>query len=95
MVFVEGHEAEKLGVEVEFDSADRAVAVFSDDELGDVGVFVAFFALIIVVGAVEEHNKVGVLLDGAGFAEIREDWARVVAAGDGTRELSEGDDRDF
>ena len=71
------------------------MAVFGDDELGDVGLFVAFLALIVVVGAVEEHDKVGVLLDGAGFTKVGEDRTRVVAAGDGAGELSQGDNGDF
>ena len=93
--FVEGHETEEFGVEIEFDFSDAAVTVFLDEEFGDMSFLVAFFVLVVVVGAVEHHDEVGVLLDGAGFTEVREDWAGVVAAGDGTRELSEGDDRNF
>lgn len=95
MFFVEGHEAKKLGVEVELDFADWPVAVLGEDELGDVGGDEVIVVLFVVVGAVEEHDKVGVLLDGAGFAEVGEDWAGVVAAGDATRKLSKSNNWDF
>ena len=95
MFFVERHEAEKLGVEVEFDFADRAVAVFADDEFGDIRRYEIWFVHMVIVYAVEKHDKVGVLLDGARFAEVGKDRAWVVATGDGAGELSEGDDGDF
>ena len=95
MLFVEGHKAKKFGVKVEFDFADRSVAVFGEDELGDVGGDEVIVILFVIVGAMEEHDKVGVLLDGAGFAEVGEDWAGVVAAGDAARKLSKSNNWDF
>ena len=95
MFFVERHEAEELGVEVEFDFANRAMAVFADDEFGDVCRHEIWFIHMVIVNAVEEHDKVGVLLDGARFTEVGKDRAWVVATGDGAGELSKGDDGDF
>ena len=82
-------------MEIELDFADWPMAMFGDDEFGDVGGDEIGFVLIVVVDTVKEGNKVGVLLDGTGFAEVGEDWARVIAAGDATGKLSEGDDGDF
>jgi hypothetical protein len=52
-------------------------------------------SVFVVVGlAVDEHDDVGVLLDGTGVAqvgELRDGW---VARFDGTRELRQGNDRD-
>ena len=56
----------------EFNGSDRAVSLFGDDDFGDVllvGVFV------VVVVSVEEHNHVGILLNGSGFSEIRKHWS--------------------
>src|ERR1700692_1098627 len=55
-----------------------AVALLGNAEFG----FLAFFgsgAGFEEVGAVDEHDDVGVLLDGAGFAEVRELGAALVA----------------
>ena len=79
-----------VGVEVELYFADGAVAVFLDEKFGDVGWFVALFILVIIIWAVKHHNEVGVLLNRARVAKIGKNWARVVAAGDITGELSEG-----
>ena len=48
--------------------------------------------LIVVILAVEEHNDVRVLLDGAGLTQIREHGALVRAALCCTRELGEHED---
>src|ERR1051325_10985823 len=57
-----------LGVEVdEVDGADGAVALFGDDQLGEAA---EIFAVSMVdLFAEDEADDVGVLLDGAGFAE--------------------------
>lgn len=56
-------------VEIEGHAADGAISVFSDVDFDDVFVGrVGFFAIF----AVEEHDNVGVLLDGTGFAQIAE-----------------------
>ena len=95
VLFVEGHETEKLGVEVKFDFADRTMTVFADDEFGDVSFFVIGFVHVIIIDAMEEHDHVSVLLDRAGVAEVGENRARVVATGDVTGKLGESDDGDF
>ena len=46
--------------------ADRAVALLGDDDLG--GALLG--GLVVDDGAVEEHDHVGILLDGAGFAQV-------------------------
>ena len=58
--------------------------MLGDNEVGDV---LALSVGIVVVFAVEEHHDIGVLLDGTGFAEVREHWALVRALLYGTTEL--------
>src|SRR5690349_13193234 len=48
----------------------------------------------IILLAEDEHHDVGVLLDRARFAQVREHRPLVVALLDGARELGERDDRD-
>ena len=48
---------------------------------------------VVVVVAVDEEDEVGVLLEAAGLAEIREDRPLVVALLDGARQLREREDR--
>ena len=95
MFFIKRHETEKFGVEVELDFSDGAVAVFGDDEFGDISRDEVVFVLDIIIRAMEKHDHVGVLLDRARFAEVGEDGTRIITTGDGAGELSEGDDRDF
>ncbi len=64
-------------------------------KLSDVGGDEIVVVLFVVVGTMEEHDEVGILLDGAGFTKVGENGARVVATSDATRELGEGDDGDF
>ena len=54
-----------LAHEGEFDGAGRAVALFGDDDFGDVGGLEIGFAHAVIVFAVEEHDDVGVLFDAA------------------------------
>ena len=68
--------------ERELGGADGAVALFADDDLGgalflDVRVAVG---VAVLLGAVDEHHDVGVLFEGAGFAQVGELWP-VVGAG--------------
>ena len=81
-------------MEVEFNFSDRPMTVLGHEKFSDIGWFVAIF-LMVIIGTVKEHNKVGILLDGAGFTKVREDWTGVVTAGHTTRKLSKGDDRNF
>src|ERR1700686_725178 len=68
----------QAAAEYEADGVRGAVALLGDAELG-------FFALFgsgagfEEVRPVDEHDDVGVLLDGAGFAEVRELGAALVA----------------
>ena len=74
--------------EVEF--ADGAVALLGNNDLGaalEVGV-----VLLVDLFAEDKHNNVGVLLDGAGFAEVGELGAMVAAAAFGSAaELGQSD----
>ena len=76
------------------DAAGGAVALFCNDDLGFA--LEVFVFAIVVLFAVDEADYVGVLLDGAGFAEVTEERLFVAAtllAGSG--ELGEGDYGDF
>ena len=65
--------------------------MISDLALSDFG---HFFGAVVVGLAVDEGDDVGILLDGAGLAEIAEHGALVVAAAlAGTGKLRERDDR--
>ena len=92
---VERHETKKFGVEIEFDFADWAMTVFCNDKFGDVGWLKVGLVLVVIIDAVKEGNEVGILLDGTGFTEIGEDWARVITTSDTTRKLRESDDGNF
>ena len=86
-------EAGVLAVPPDLHRVDRAVALLGDDELRDVPVR---RFLVVVVVAVDEADVVGVLLDGARLAEVRELRALALLAArlDGAVELRERDDRE-
>src|SRR5258708_34105012 len=80
-------ETRKAAAEDEADCVGGGVALFGDAEFG----FFAFFgggAGFEEMRAVDEHDDVGILLDGAGFAEVGELGAALVALG-GASELAE------
>src|SRR5262245_33095624 len=67
----------ELGIVLEedkADGADRAVAVLGQNQLGAPGILGVD---VVVIVAVEKADHVGVLLNGARFAQIREDRALV------------------
>ena len=74
----------------EFNGSDRAVSLFGDDDFSDVflvGVFV------VIVVSVEEHNHVGILLDGSGFSEVGQHRTVVGTLLYGSGELGQGNYR--
>ena len=79
-----------LLLEVEIDGVDRAVAVLGDD---DFCLVLVLGVLVVIVLAVEKHDDVGVLLKGAGLAQVGEHRPLDLARFDGARELRERDDR--
>ena len=82
-------------VEIKVDAAGRTLTVFFDEELGDICLFLIIVVLMIIIGSVDKHNDVGILLDRAGITKVGKNRLRIVATGDITRELSKGDDGDF
>ena len=91
---VEGFEARVLLGEKELDGIGRAVALLGDEELGlvlKVGI-----VAVVILGAVNEGDDVGVLLDGAGLAQVAELRLGVFAAAafGSTAELGEGANSD-
>ena len=100
-------EAGDGAVELQPHGADRAVPLLADDHLGLAadnthfrhaipGIRRAFGrlgALNIILFAEHEHDDVGVLLDGARFAQVGELRALVLAVLHRARELRQGDDR--
>ena len=79
-------------LKVQLDGASWAIALFADDDFGHVGLFAIF---IVVIIAVNEHDDVRILLDGAGFAEIGQHGALVLALFIGTAQLAETQDGDL
>jgi hypothetical protein len=65
--------------------------VFADDDFG-----LALVRRVFVVDlvAVDEQDHVGILLDGAGLAQVGHDRALVGPLLEGAVELGQGDDRD-
>ena len=55
-----------------------------------VGCFRSLFLLLIVIGTVYEHNGIGILLDGAGFTEIRQLRCVIVSLRRASRQLRQG-----
>ena len=73
-------ELSELGVEDQVDVGKRAVAVLGHDQLGHahIGTVLAF-GLHLARGTIDEHNDVGVLLDGARFAQVGQHGALIAA----------------
>src|SRR5262245_9269098 len=63
-------EPRELVQERELDAADRAVAVLADDDLRDALVLGLRLVLVVDLGAVDEHDEVGVLLERAGLSKV-------------------------
>ena len=76
MLAIEAHETQALRMEVELNLANRTVTVLGDDEIGDVLDF--WIVWFVVTWAVNKADDVGVLLDGAGLAQVGQlrDWRR-------------------
>src|SRR5450759_6039700 len=70
------------------DGLGLAVAVLGDDEVGFAGAFV----FVVGIFAVKEDDHVGVLLEGAGLAEVAEEGLLVGALLGASVELGDGDD---
>ena len=79
------------------------MAVLGDEQLGDLALagrafdrigdhFVFVFVVLVHVGAVDEDDDIGVLLDGAAFAQVAEHGDGRFAALDGAGELGDGED---
>src|SRR5437016_3418715 len=86
-------EARLAALEDEADAVGGAIALLGDKQLG----LIALFGQSInfeEVGPIDEHDDVGVLLDGAGFAEVGELRAALVTLGC-AGELAENEDGDL
>ena len=77
-------------LKVQLDGASRAIALFADDDFGHVGLFAIF---IVVIIAVNEHDDVRILLDGAGFTQVAHHRALVGALLDRAVELRQRNHR--
>ena len=67
MLIVERHKANPGFIEVELDCASGAAAMLGENEVGDI---LTFGFGIVVIFAIQEHDNIGVLLDGARLTEI-------------------------
>jgi hypothetical protein len=63
--------------ERQLDGAGGAVALLADDDLGHAGLLAGVLGVVLV--AVDEHDDVGILLDGARFAQVAHHGALVGA----------------
>ena len=75
-------EARGRVLEGQLDEAGGAVALFGDDEFGDA--FEVGIVLLIDLFAEDEGHDIGVLLDGAGFAQVGELRTMVASAAFGS-----------
>src|SRR6516165_9532800 len=82
--------AGQAAAEDELDLVGRTVALLGDEDVGHVALF-GRGVEIEEIGAVDEHDDVGVLFDSAGLAEVRELRAALVALGS-PGELAEDED---
>ena len=75
--------------------AGRAVALLADDDLGHALRLLVRLPVVVAVLllAVDEHDDVGVLLEGAGLAQVRELRAVIGARLRRARQLRQRDDR--
>jgi len=93
-------------LEMQAYDARRAVALLADDDFGHVvdlrhcalpirvlvGTSRWLQALEIVFRTEDEHDDVGILFDGARFAQVGKQWPFVLALFDRARELRKGHD---
>ena len=91
MLLVERHKADMLLIKEEVDFAGSATTMLSNDEVGNI---LAFGVGVVVIFAIEEGYDIGVLLDGARFAKIGQEWDLRAARFDCTRKLRQCNDGD-
>ena len=65
IALLDRHEGRLLVIKAKVYLADRAVAVLLYENLGDIGALIHVAAILHHVFAVDEHDDVGVLLDGS------------------------------
>ena len=70
-----------VGIYAEFYLAGRSVAVFGDDDIGDIElvVLLRFLEMYLVIAMDEDHH-VGILFNGAGIPQIRQPRPEIAAA---------------
>src|SRR6516225_5935726 len=85
--------AGQAAAEDELDLVGRTVALFGDEDVGHVALF-GRGVEVEEIGAVDEHDDVGVLFDRTGLAEVGELRATLVALGS-AGELAEDEDGDL
>src|SRR5437016_8758711 len=87
---VEALELREAVVEEEFLPPDRAIAMFTHENIGNA---LPFGILVIYVLTVNEHDDVGILLDRTALTEIRQHGNRGLSGFHRTTELRQRDDR--
>ena len=80
-----------LREEPEFHVAERPVSVFADNDFGEP---LVFCVLVVDLIAIDETDKVRILFNSPGFAEIPHFGALVGAGFDPAIQLSQCNDRD-
>ena len=91
LLFRNIHKPGQFRFPAEIYGSDRAVTLFRDNNLRCVRVI---RILIIIIVTVQEHNNVGILLDGSGLSKIRKHRSVIRSCLTGTGKLGQGDHRD-
>src|SRR4051794_791149 len=84
----------ELSEERETHAADRAVAVFADDDFRSPGLLGLRLLLVVDLGAIDEHDEIRVLLERARFTEVGELRTVIRPRFRRAAQLGERDDRD-
>ena len=58
-------------MEVKLNFTHWPMTMFGQNKLSDVGGHEVIIILFVIIGAVQKHYKISILLDRAGFTEVR------------------------
>ena len=96
MAIIYFEEFQAVWIDAEIYISGRTVTMLGYDELGhiELAVFCGELGIVLII-AVDKHDDVGILLDGAGISKVGELRSVAVAGFDSARELRQCDDRNI